>query len=328
MNIIDAHSHIAVDDEEGIRFLRESNIRLLNISIGMSADGSWRSSPEFWGADHYQDLAAKHPGQFAWCTSFDPPVADDAHYADRVIAGLDADFARGAVACKIWKNIGMEVRDAEGGYVMVDDPLFEPILRHLERMERTLIMHVGEPKACWEPLDSGSHHAGYYRDNPEWHMHGRSDVPSYEQLLAARDRVLARHPRLRVVGAHLGSHEHDVRELSARFDAYPNFAADTGARIYDLAIQDREVVRSFFERYSDRLIYGNDFCGGQPSSRLAPDERVQFLADVRRFFDDASAYYCGEMVTLRDTTLPGLGLSEELQQAFFEGNAMRWYPGL
>jgi hypothetical protein len=68
MKIIDAHSHVAVDDEEGLRFLRESNIQLLNISIGMNADGTWRASQDFWGADHYQELVAKHPAHFAWCT--------------------------------------------------------------------------------------------------------------------------------------------------------------------------------------------------------------------------------------------------------------------
>jgi predicted TIM-barrel fold metal-dependent hydrolase len=256
----------------------------------------------------------------------DPPVAGDAHYADRVIAGLDADFARGAVACKIWKNIGMEVRDADGRFVMVDDAVLEPVLRHLERMDRTLMVHTGEPRACWEPLDGGSHHAEYYRGNPEWHMHGRSDVPSYEQLVASRDRMLARYPRLRVVGAHLGSHEHDVRELAARFDAYPNFAADTGARIYDLALQDRAAVREFFERYGDRVLYGNDFCASQPTSRMPVEERTKFLGDLKGYFDDARAFYGGDTVRLRGRTFAGLGLSEDLQQAFFEGNARRWYP--
>ena len=67
----------------------------------------------------------------------------------------------------------------------------------------------------------------YYSDNPQWHMYGKAGAPVKEDILKARDRVLARYPKLRVVGCHLGSDEDDLGRLAKRLDAYPNFAVDT-----------------------------------------------------------------------------------------------------
>jgi hypothetical protein len=31
-----------------------------------------------------------------------------------VVRGLDDDLAKGAIAVKVWKNVGMEIKDANG----------------------------------------------------------------------------------------------------------------------------------------------------------------------------------------------------------------------
>jgi predicted TIM-barrel fold metal-dependent hydrolase len=62
-------------------------------------------------------------------------------------------------------------------------------------------------------------------------MYLHPERPSKESILAARDHMVQHHPKLRVVGAHLGSMEDDVNEIAKRFDAYPNVAVDTAARV-------------------------------------------------------------------------------------------------
>ena len=73
----------------------------------------------------------------------------------------------------------------------------------------------------------------------------RPDAPRKAELLLARDRILARFPKLRVVGVHLGSDEEDLHALARRLDQYPNFAVDAAARVSFLARQDRETARQF-----------------------------------------------------------------------------------
>ena len=76
-------------------------------------------------------------------------------------------------------------------------------------------------------------------------MFGRTDAPGKEAILTARDRVLARYPRLRVVGCHLGSDEDNLKQLARRLDAYPNFAVDTAARVrYFCAATENKLVNS------------------------------------------------------------------------------------
>src|SRR5216110_196673 len=101
-------------------------------------------------------------------------------------------------------------------------------------------------------------------------MYLHPERPSKERILTARDRMLAKHPTLRVVGCHLGSMETDVDEIAKRFDRYPNFAVDTAARVSYLMLQPREKVRAFLLKYQNRVLYGTDLdvLGGGVRSRL------------------------------------------------------------
>jgi predicted TIM-barrel fold metal-dependent hydrolase len=325
MTIIDAHAHLPGDDPSAVRLLDALDVRVVNISIGCDAHGAWRGVTRY-GAEPFATLARQEPKRFAWCTSIDLPRYDDPHYVERVIEQLDKDFAKGAMACKIWKNIGMEAKDPAGRFAMVDDPLFEPIFRHLAREGRTAILHTGEPKACWMPLDPKSPHYDYYRTHPGWHMHGRTDFPSHEQLIAARDRVLEKHPGLRMVGAHLGSLEWDVAEVALRLDRFPNFAVDTGERLLDLALQDRDKVRAFFARYPDRVLFGTDIDLESPLSQMDEPSRRRTVDTMRQRYESELSFYRDPAdVAFKGRVVRGLGLDAAVQPRFFHDNAVRWF---
>jgi predicted TIM-barrel fold metal-dependent hydrolase len=326
MRIIDAHIHYAGDHPAVLQLLDALNLKLLNVAVAHAVGEGWREH-----AKEFSALAQQHPDHYAWCTTFEPPTFphDARAYADAVIADLEADFAEGAVACKVWKNIGMDIRRPSGEFVMVDDPLFNPIYEYLAGKGRPALMHIGEPLACWQPLDADNPHAGYYRQHPQWYMGDKDAYPSHGELIAARDRVLARHSDLNVIGAHLGSLEYDVGELAARLDRYPNFAVDTSARLRDLMQQDTGTVRAFFLGYSDRILFGTDFVHRQRVSAMDPEEREAHLASVALRYGAEVAYYevQGEFDFYGETT-PGLGLPEsDLARVLYE-NAERWYPGM
>lgn len=322
--LIDAHAHMAADTPEGRALLTELDVMVMNISLGLDSAGKWREASDF-GATCFLELARATPRRFAWCTSFDLPRFGDREYAERVIAGLERDFSDGAVACKVWKNVGMQARDEHGDFVLIDHPILQPVFDHLERRAVPVILHVGEPLACWLPLDPKSPHYDYYRDNPEWHMHGRSDVPSWDALLAARDRLLTRHSRLRVIGAHLASIEHDVVELGRCLERFPNLAVDSGGRLLDLALQDASKVREFFERHAERVLFGSDVCLPRAHSEMTTDERQRSLGEIRDAYTLAHRYYAtdGELRCGRHS-LRGIALSERVRQRFFNQNAQRW----
>jgi predicted TIM-barrel fold metal-dependent hydrolase len=233
------------------------------------------------------------------------------------------------VACKVWKNYGMESRTPDGRDVMVDDPLLEPIFAHLANAGLPVIMHIADPIEAWLPLDPALIHYGYYHGHPDYHVYGRTDVPSHAEITAARDRVLARHPDLRVVGAHLLSLEHDVREVAARFERHPNVAVDTSARLADIAWQERELVREFFLRWHDRILFGVDWGPSASLDTLADEKRREYIDGVRAHYELAVRFFStDETMEMRGRELRGLALPDEVCEELFVRNAQRWLPGV
>jgi hypothetical protein len=181
MTRIDAHIHYLGDTPATFALLEELDLKMLNICVAEDADGAWR-----WQARGYAQLAQERPDRFAWCTSFDLPRFEDPQYVDSVIAGLEADFRDGAIACKAWKNFGMGVLKPSGEWMLVDDPLLEPIFSYVASAGKTLLMHIADPLDGWLPLRPGSPHYDYFSNHPEWHLHGRTDIPSSSSMPAMR----------------------------------------------------------------------------------------------------------------------------------------------
>jgi hypothetical protein len=322
--IIDAHMHYADDDPEFQALLAEFDLKFMNICVVEPINGEWREQ-----AALYSSMSKAFPNRFAWCTSFSLPDFIDNSWLDRATAQLDADFADGAIACKVWKNVGMELRKPDGSFVMPDDPIFDPVYEHVAAKNKTLLMHIAEPIACWQPLTGDNPHLGYYRDNPEWHMYNRPEFPSHSQLIEARDQVAIKHPNLRVVGAHLGSLEFDLDLLGERFDKYPNFSADISARLIDLVIQPSAKVREFFLRYPDRLLFGTDVVMHTRPSAMSPEDREAALARLRKNYQTHFAYFNDDKpMSYRNRQTVGLKLPQSALDDFYVNTPKAWYPGL
>lgn len=326
MTIIDAHIHYGDDHPELLGLQERLGLKFLNICVAHEDD-----SLDHWShqAERYRTLARQRPDRFAWCTTFDLPRFDDPDYVSKVIAQLDRDFEAGAVACKIWKNIGMEVKTPAGDFFMVDDPLLRPILKHIAARGRTLLTHIAEPLACWQPLDENNAHYGYYSRHPEWHMVDKPEFPSHQQLMEARDHMLAMNPDLTVVGAHLGSLEYDVDAVADRLDRYPNFAVDISARLLDLALQDSDKVRQFFIDYAGRILFGTDVVMRTPPSSMDAQTRATTLDALHQTYRSHFDYLegAGEM-TIRGRKTRGLDLPGHVLEKIYTTNARTWYPGL
>jgi hypothetical protein len=114
-------------------------------------------------------------------------------------------------------------------------------------------------------------------------MYGRPEIPSKAAILEARDRMVARHRNLRVIGCHLGSNEEHLDQLAKRLDSYPNFAVDVASRVRFLVRMDRETVRQFVTKYQDRIIYATEFSLGQGDEARAAKSLLRFTR-VELFF--------------------------------------------
>jgi len=321
MQPIDVHVHVFKSDPAFQSMLERLHLKLLNILV-MDDTLSYRKQLAPQIADSLA-LVRESKGHVAWCTTFDPYKFADPAFDNGAIKQVDRDFTHGAVAVKIWKNIGMEIKDRNGRFIMADDPKFEPIYKEIARQGRTLMMHLAEPDVAWGPPDPADPSWSYYQENPQWYHYNQPGFPSKQEILKARDHVLAENPDLRVVGVHLGSMEKDLDAIAARFDRYPNFAIDTAARMDYLMLAPREKVRSFFLKYQDRILYGTDLdlLATADVEESLKEWQSTYIRDWKFLATDETFDYSGK-------TVHGLNLPEPVLRKIFRTNALRWIPGL
>jgi predicted TIM-barrel fold metal-dependent hydrolase len=318
---IDVHTHIYKDDPELNALIDRLNLRAVNIAVIDDRD------PDFKGLEPQRTEVLKVRqstlGRVAFCTTFSPYAFEEPGFSARAIRQLDEDFAHGAVAVKIYKVMGMEMKNHAGKWVMADDSAFEPIYRDIALHHRTLIAHLAEPDSCWQPPNPGSPDYSYYKEHPGEYAYAHPEWPSKKAILAARDHLTADNPKLRVVGAHLGSMETNVDDIARRFDLYPNFAVDMAARVPYLMLQPRDKVRGFLLKYQDRALYATDlvvFPRSKTEDTLA-EFRQTYARDWKFFSTDENVEYMGH-------TYRGLALPRPVLRKLFHDNAVRWFPGL
>ena len=81
------------------------------------------------------EISRQFPRYYGWCTTFGFDRMYEQGWADLVINWLENDFKNGAFAVKVWKEIGMEVKAPDGSFVMIDDPIFDPIFDFIQQTE-------------------------------------------------------------------------------------------------------------------------------------------------------------------------------------------------
>lgn len=318
----DVHVHIFTPDNDFADHAAKENFKV--VSVALDADNIMSEVRRQFAFCEVQKK--NNPGAVEIVTAFSMEGWDEPDWLERNLAWLDSSFDKGAVAVKIWKNIGMSFRDKDSTLIMIDNPRFDPIFRMLAERKIPVLGHLGEPKNCWLPLEemTTNNDRNYFRENPQYHMYRHPDFPSYEEQIAARDRMLEKNPGLIFVGAHLGSLEWDVDALAATFDKFPNMAVDMAARMGQLFYQtgaDREKVREFFIKYQDRLLYATDMgsSGSVSAEALGQELHETWLRDWRYFVTDdtlTSNLVSGEF--------RGLQLPTEVVDKIYYRNAQEW----
>jgi hypothetical protein len=316
---VDSHVHIYQTNPAFLALLQRLNLHVLNIIVPRSPDQRDldQERQQSW------DFVRASRGQATLCTTFNPFVYRAPGFSRSVINQIDRDFAQGAVAVKIWKNIGEQVKDAKGNYILPDDPAFEPIYKDIAAHNKTLIAHVADPNTIWEAPTPAAPDYSYYMKHPEWYMYQKPNAPSKEAILRARDHLLELNPKLRVVGAHLGSMEADLHQLGQHLDQYPNFAVDIAARMPYLVLQPRADMVAFIEKYQDRLLYATDnelLAGDSVSEGLRSWENT-YAFDWRFLATDDTLQY-------KDRKVQGLNLPAPILAKLYHENAVRWIPGI
>jgi predicted TIM-barrel fold metal-dependent hydrolase len=255
---IDAHMHVSGQADRLIAQAGADHFRILTINVEAPDHPPIRDQRV-----SAVSLRERYPGRVAFAATFSVEGFQSPGWSAAALRDIDEAVAHGAVGVKIWKNIGMALRNADGSYVMPDDARLEPIITRLEQQHLVLLGHQAEPRNCWLPLEQMTVRGDreYFTAHPQYYMYQHPEMPSQETILAARDRMLTAHPALRFDAVHLASLEWDVDRVAAFLERFPNASVDMAARLVHLEYQaasDPEKVRRFLIRYQDRVLYGSD----------------------------------------------------------------------
>jgi uncharacterized protein len=234
-------------------------------------------------------------------------------YGRRAAARFEADVQAGARGLKIFKNLGMTVRRG-GQRVPVDDPELDPVWEACARLKVPVLIHVGEPPSFFEPVDAENERWLELQIHPD-RRRPAGEFPSFDALMAERDRLFARHPKTTFIAAHMGFHANDLRRLGALLDRLPNVYVETGAILAELGRQPR-FARAFFEQYQDRVLFGKD--------AWAPGEYPYFW----RTFETADEYFEYYRDYHAFWRIYGMDLPDRVLRKLYFENALTVIPGL
>jgi predicted TIM-barrel fold metal-dependent hydrolase len=302
--VIDIHTHItrSAHSENGVALASErvypgspqelvAVMERKNIRAMVNLTGGYGQGL----ADTIAKYDRTYPGRFF---SFTEPCYE--HWKEPNYPQLQADaiaqaHQQGAHGLKILKTLGLYLRDniTTGTLVAIDDPRFDPMWDCCAQLSMPVAIHVADPLAFFTPTDRFNERYEELSNHPEWSFYG-SDFPSVKQLLEARNRVFARHPKTQFVVLHVGNHAENLAEVAESLDRFPNISVDIAARIGELGRQPRAAGR-FFDKYQDRIIFGTDATPhGEAFPQQVFNDRLyeiyyRFLETEDEYFDYAPA---------------------------------------
>lgn len=228
---------------------------------------------------------------------------------------LEDDIKAGAVGFKIFKNLGLSARKADGSRLKVDDPELDPVFEVCAKLNVPVLIHTADPKEFFEPIDMKNERWLELSLYPGRRYQDRTKFPSFEELVTERNNMFARHPHTKFILAHFGWHANDLAKLSQLLDRLPNVYPEVAAILYDLGRQPK-AARAFILKYQDRVLFGKD--------SFQPDEYPYYW----RTFETADEYFDYYRDYHAFWKLYGLDLPDEVLKKLYYKNALKITPGL
>jgi hypothetical protein len=319
---IDAHNHLGrwlgaagawvVEDRRALLATMDA----ANVLAVVNADGRWGRELEE-NLDRYDRWC---PGRFATLCHVDWSEASTPGFGTRLAAGLRRSRDAGAAGVKVWKDLGLHVRDDEGRLLMPDDERLSPVWEAAADLDMPVLIHVADPVAFFQPVDATNERLEELLAHPEWSFADESRFPRFDALIASLESVVASHPRTVFIGAHVGCYAEDLAWVDRMLSANANFHVDVAARIAELGRQPRAAA-ALVRRHPDRVLFGTD--------AFPPDERTYAIHFRFLETDDEHFAYSVETPPPQGRwAISGLGLSGDDLRRVEHDNAARLFPSL
>lgn len=327
-SVIDAHVHISPNmTAQLVEIMEDNNLsRVVNLGILEILDIPFEE-----GMRAFRQRLGERMIYFPT-----PDFGDTSPgFGERMAEELERKVEVGAGGLKIFKELGLRHKDADGNLIPVDDPRLDSLWAGAGELGVPVLIHTADPVAFFQPLDEANGRWCNERWeelqlHPDWHF-GRPEFPDHDTLLAQRNRVIERHPSTTFIGAHLGNYPENLAYVDACLERYPNFHVDTSARINEFGRHPMEEVRAFFVKHQDRILLGTDLVLGWDVLEPEADDMAyfeRFYAAHRRFFETDEPQIDHPFSPIQGRwKVDAVGLPDEVLEKLYVRNAQRLIPG-
>jgi predicted TIM-barrel fold metal-dependent hydrolase len=304
--VIDVHFHFEstfITERDKTVLAPESLLRsmdALGVRTIVNLDGTVKNFDKLFNEYHCQ-----HPDRFLNFSS---------------ATKLKENVEKGARGLKVWKMVGLTIRDETGKVIPVNDSRNDPMWVKAGELRVPVLWHIGDPPAFFRPVNRFNERYEELRRYPEWSFYGPR-FPSWENLLKQREQVIKNHPETIFIAAHMGDNGDNLKDVARLLDAYPNYYVEISSRLPELGRQPY-TARKFFIEYQDRILFGSD--GGAMFNEQWTLERFyrtyfEFLETENEYFD----YPLWGQINQGRWKIYGLHLPDEVLEKVYYKNAER-----
>ncbi|WPP53467.1 amidohydrolase family protein [Catalinimonas niigatensis] len=318
---VDIHSHQYNMPEQDLAATIAS-MDTLNMAVMVNLSGrGFKRSPAGFDINSTEHLAKsmekiqkEYPNRFILFTNVSFRNIGKEGWVENAVKELEEDVKNGAKGLKIFKSLGLSVKDVHGNRVAVDDPCLDPIWAKCGELGIPVLIHSADPKPFWDSLDAKNErwlelktHTGRKRT--------ATDPAPWEQIIEEQHHVFAKHPNTKFINAHMGWYANDLDHLGELMERYPNMYVGIGAVIAELGRQPRH-AKAFFIKYQDRIIFGKD--------SWQPEEFPTYF----RVLETADEYFPYHKRYHAFWRMYGLDLPDEVLKKVYYKNAMSLIPSM
>ena len=317
---VDVHSHhwdMPVKDLSKLVTEMDSLNMAYLINLSGSGFGAFSGKQELMDLNltkSLENVNENYPDRFGVFLNLDLAKIDKPDFEKNNIMQIENAVSQGVIGLKIYKNLGLTLRDSRNIRVPVDDDRLSHIWETCAKFNIPVLIHSGEPKAFFDPVDKFNERWLHAREKPR-SFRPSDKYPSFDQVMYEQEQLFKKHPNTTFINAHFGWYGNDLGRLSKQLSELTNVYVEFGAVINELGRQP-STARRFFEDYQDRILFGKDI--------YKMDEYYIYF-QVLETDDEYIEYYRKRHGLWR---LYGLNLPDEILKKVYYQNALKIFPNI
>ena len=220
----------------------------------------------------------------------------------------------GATGLKIYKNLGLNLKDGEGNRVKVDDDRLQFIWEKCAELNLPVLIHSGEPIAFFQNIDKYNERWLHAKQRPS-SFRPSDKYPSFEIVMSEQYNMFKKNPKTTFINAHMGWYGNNLSKLDQQLIDLPNVYVEFGAVINELGRQPVS-ARKFFIKHQDRILFGKDNYN---------KEEYHLYFQVLETSDEYIEYFRKRHGLWR---LYGLNLPDSVLKKVYHQNALKIFPSI